>query len=559
MAKNNLMICSNAKAGLKKLNESEGHGKKYILEGIFAELDVLNRNQRIYPKDEYLRHLQYLRDDIRKGEPLLGELDHPEDRFEVKLKEASHRVIDLWYDSRTNKVMGRIELLNTPNGLLAQSLVDQGIPLHISSRAAGSVNSDNTVSIQQIYTYDLVCKPGFAGAVLHTVNESVSKYTKEAIQFLNNSLASENLNSAQRYGFVNESLSINEMTATAVLRKEAKALQINKETEINIKDMNKPLMEDAFSAAFQAPGNTVPNKANEEDNTEEKDTGGEDKEKNSEESSDDNGVEILDVRAEYASGSDKESGEGEGEENEEGNDEENSDKEEGNDEDTTSESSDGKESKMLCDKEEISKEGKSISQRLEDVRKIIKDLGETAKKNKEGESGEKNECGSGCCSSKNEAVLSQYPVSRMLTESNYAKFMALNEQQKAKVVAYLQDNRMFDPMTINEHWTNGLEYSGREPVWLSRAPREYRAVYESSNKKTKDSIAYNASFMIFESQRDIDNFWENCGIMRVYENKRLNESFIANMPKIVREEPKGLGYSMKFIEQITDLACEYNK
>ena len=107
---NSLMICSNAKNALK-LNESENTGEKYILEGVFAELDVLNRNQRVYKKEEYLKHLQYLRNDIKKGEPLLGELDHPEDRFEVKLKEASHQVLDLWYDSAKNVVMGKIMLL----------------------------------------------------------------------------------------------------------------------------------------------------------------------------------------------------------------------------------------------------------------------------------------------------------------------------------------------------------------------------------------------------------------------------------------------------------------
>ena len=184
----NLMICTSALKPLsaKKLNESEATGKKYILEGVFAELDKLNRNQRIYPKNEYLKHLAYLRDDIKKGEPLLGELDHPDDRFEVKLKEASHRIIDLWYDEEKNVVMGKIELLNTPNGKLAQSIVDQGIPLHISSRAAGSVNPDSTVSIQQIYTYDLVCKPGFAGAVLHRVNESADskQYSDDVKTFL---------------------------------------------------------------------------------------------------------------------------------------------------------------------------------------------------------------------------------------------------------------------------------------------------------------------------------------------------------------------------------------
>ena len=243
----NLMICTSALKPLtaKKLNEAQEQGPKYILEGVFAELDKLNRNQRIYPKNEYLKHLAYLRDDIKKGEPLLGELDHPDDRFEVKLKEASHRVIDLWYDEKQNVVMGKIELLNTPNGKLAQSIVDQGIPLHISSRAAGSVNADNTVSIQQIYTYDLVCKPGFAGAVLHRVNESADapKYTNDVRNFLQSSYKMESMNTAPQYGFVNEDVSVSEIKASANLRNEAKELQINNQIEINVEDMTKPLNE----------------------------------------------------------------------------------------------------------------------------------------------------------------------------------------------------------------------------------------------------------------------------------------------------------------------------
>lgn len=243
----NLMICTSALKPLtaKKLNEAQEQGPKYILEGVFAELDKLNRNQRIYPKNEYLKHLAYLRDDIKKGEPLLGELDHPDDRFEVKLKEASHRVIDLWYDEKQNVVMGKIELLNTPNGKLAQSIVDQGIPLHISSRAAGSVNADNTVSIQQIYTYDLVCKPGFAGAVLHRVNESADapKYTNDVRNFLQSSYKMESMNAAPQYGFVNEDMCVSEIKASANLRNEAKELQINNQIEINVEDMTKPLNE----------------------------------------------------------------------------------------------------------------------------------------------------------------------------------------------------------------------------------------------------------------------------------------------------------------------------
>lgn len=234
------LICGNSSKPMK-LNESESTSDRYILQGLFAgPFGVENRNKRIYEVDEYLKHLQYLRDDIKKGEPLLGELDHPDDRFEVKLKEASHRVLDLWYDKSTNTIQGKIELLNTPNGKLAQALVDQGIPLHISSRAAGTVNSDKTVSIQQIYTFDLVCKPGFAGAVLHRVNESKTsnKYTDNVYKFLTESERFEAKNAAPQFGMLNEDVSIMEINSDAKLRKEAKNIKENNSDD-HMEDMHK--------------------------------------------------------------------------------------------------------------------------------------------------------------------------------------------------------------------------------------------------------------------------------------------------------------------------------
>jgi uncharacterized coiled-coil protein SlyX len=55
----------------------------------------------------------------------------------------------------------------------ARALVKDGIPLHISSRAAGTVDESGRVRLQQLFTYDLVAEPGFANAVLTRVNEGV--------------------------------------------------------------------------------------------------------------------------------------------------------------------------------------------------------------------------------------------------------------------------------------------------------------------------------------------------------------------------------------------------
>ena len=619
---NSLMICSRAKNALK-LNESENTGKKYILEGVFAELDVLNRNQRIYKKEEYLKHLQYLRNDIKKGEPLLGELDHPEDRFEVKLKEASHQVLDLWYDSAKNVVMGKIMLLNTPNGKLAQSIVDQGIPLHISSRAAGTVSSDNTVSIQQIYTYDLVCKPGFAGAVLHRVNESADArtYDDNIKRFLTNSYKLESMNSAPQYGFLNEDMSVSEIKAPVVLRKEAKEIQINKQIEIT-DDMSKPLNEttnpdstvgkpldisgNGGAAALGIPVGDIntPNEAKESDD-EKKDTkevekkeekkacdkcgkepceckkANESEDKDSEEKEDsedakdkkddaeegdeknsedkkDSGVKIIEVEAEFE---DDKKGEDDDMikdvEVENGSDKKSKDKDkEGKEDNETSEGKD--EDKPLDKDDKDSKEAeqlnsaakKDIEKHKEDIFKKLDDLKATIEK----KSSEKKEAK---CES---IIMAQYPVSMMMNESEFAKFAGLSESQKNKVVAYLQDNNFTTHQSINENWQNGIEYTPETPVWLKFAPSHYKALYEQASQTVKDHLATSAKYFVFESQHDINIFWENSGLVEQNARRVLNESFVNALPKVAPVEQKAsLPYGNDFIKQVAEMASEYNR
>ena len=583
------MICTNAKKALR-INESAVPGKKhYILEGVFAELDTLNRNQRIYPKDEYLKHLQYLRNDIKKGETLLGELDHPEDRFEVKLKEASHRVLDLWYDAKKNVVMGKIELLNTPNGLLAQSIVDQGIPLHISSRATGTVNQDNTVSIQQIYTYDLVCKPGFAGAVLHRVDESADekKYPDTVRTFLNSSLKAESMNSAPQYGIMNENVSVSEIKAPVVLRKEAKDIQINKQIEINEEDMTKPLNLNESNDTELFDDTQMPDGLTEDDvqdasskdkSEQDKDTEGA-KEKDSEKSDDASkdteetkGIEIIDVEPEFEEDDkdDKDSVEikdveADSDKSEDSKDDEDSEgseekeKEESEEDETSEEENACKGASCGKDKEDtiaLNDEKSAPTQKEEIERqkdefnsKFDKLIAAIEKKNKQKDAAK--------CES---VILARYPVTRMMNESNFAQFTALNEAEKTRVISYLQSTNAVTSKAINETWKNGLTYVEDEPVWLKYAPETYKQLYESAAPKVKENLATSAKYFLFENQTDVNTFWENSGLAEAQARQLLNESFINNMPKIaVATVQTDLPYSTDFISQIADMASEYNK
>lgn len=155
-------------------------GGTYVLEGVFGELDKKNRNNRIYTAEEYLPQIESLQEKI-KSSKLLGELDHPQ-KFDISLKNVSHVIEELYFDKESKQIKGRIRLLDTDAGRQAKALVDSGIPLHISSRAAGVVESDGKVKIKQLFTYDLVADPGFENAELARVNESYGLAEDDLIQ-----------------------------------------------------------------------------------------------------------------------------------------------------------------------------------------------------------------------------------------------------------------------------------------------------------------------------------------------------------------------------------------
>lgn len=152
------------------LNVTTSENKDYVLEGVFGQIDQKNRNNRIYTEAEYVPQIEALQAKI-KASKLLGELDHPA-QFDISLKNVSHVIEDLAYDKETKEVRGRIKLLDTDAGRQAKALVDAGVPLQISSRAAGVVETNGQVKIKQLFTYDLVADPGFENAELKRVNES---------------------------------------------------------------------------------------------------------------------------------------------------------------------------------------------------------------------------------------------------------------------------------------------------------------------------------------------------------------------------------------------------
>ena len=92
-----------------------------VLTGLFTTFNSKNRNGRIYESADFLPHVENLKEQIKAGS-LLGELDHPHS-FETTLSNVSHVIESLEFDPQQNAIVGRVRLLNTPKGKLAQTLV----------------------------------------------------------------------------------------------------------------------------------------------------------------------------------------------------------------------------------------------------------------------------------------------------------------------------------------------------------------------------------------------------------------------------------------------------
>lgn len=185
---NQTVVPDNSIFIIERINEavtvSQDDNNDIILEGTAAVFGVMNENNRVYEKQEYLPHLQYLNKKIEERR-LFGELDHPQ-KFDVSLANVSHVITALTYDEPSNSVKIKLRLLDTPCGKIAKTLIQAGCTTSISSRAAGNVDQNGKVKLHKIFTYDLVAEPGFSQASLSQVSESLQGNFSQVFESLDN-------------------------------------------------------------------------------------------------------------------------------------------------------------------------------------------------------------------------------------------------------------------------------------------------------------------------------------------------------------------------------------
>ena len=159
---------------VKILTEGKGANKKLYIEGVFLQGEIKNRNGRMYPMSTLAREVgRYCETFVNKGRAL-GELGHP-DGPTVNLDRVSHKITSLVQEG--NNFKGKAQILSTPMGKIASSLLDEGVMLGVSSRGVGSLQTTSEghkvvgEDFQLATAADIVADPSAPDAFVNGIME----------------------------------------------------------------------------------------------------------------------------------------------------------------------------------------------------------------------------------------------------------------------------------------------------------------------------------------------------------------------------------------------------
>ena len=158
------------------LTEKVGNETRLYIKGPFLQAECVNRNGRMYPISIMEREVnRYTEQYVQKGRAL-GELGHP-DGPTVNLDRVSHKIVDLCREG--NNFIGKAQILSTPMGKIAESLLKDGVCLGVSSRGIGSLreNSKGYKEVGEDFMLataaDIVADPSAPDAFVQGIMEGV--------------------------------------------------------------------------------------------------------------------------------------------------------------------------------------------------------------------------------------------------------------------------------------------------------------------------------------------------------------------------------------------------
>ena len=157
----------------KEVSFSKG-GSSLYLEGIYLQGEIRNGNDRVYPIGTLASAVSRYQTEFIDTRRACGELNHP-DHPQINFERACVRTISLIQDG--NNFIGKALVLNTPLGLLVQSLHDGDVNIGVSSRGLASVveQRDGSELIQDDFyicaAADVVSDPSAPDAFVKGVME----------------------------------------------------------------------------------------------------------------------------------------------------------------------------------------------------------------------------------------------------------------------------------------------------------------------------------------------------------------------------------------------------
>ena len=164
----------------------ESTGKKNIvIEGIFLQGGIKNRNGRVYPHQILENEVnRYITEKVNTNRAM-GELGHPSGP-QINLDRVSHRITSLTPDGKGNYIGKAIVSEGTVMGANVKGLLDIGVNLGVSSRGLGSLRNRNGImevcdDFRLATAADIVADPSAPDAFVNGIMEGVEWICKNGV------------------------------------------------------------------------------------------------------------------------------------------------------------------------------------------------------------------------------------------------------------------------------------------------------------------------------------------------------------------------------------------
>jgi hypothetical protein len=157
------------------LVEEKDGKKSYFIEGVWLQANIKNRNGRMYPMPVLEREVKRYTEQYISQKRAFGELGHP-DTPTINLDRVSHNIVSLTKEG--DNFIGKAKILGTPCGKIAQSFLEEGLKIGVSSRGLGSLKttSEGLNIVQDDYFLatggDIVADPSAPDAFVQGIMEN---------------------------------------------------------------------------------------------------------------------------------------------------------------------------------------------------------------------------------------------------------------------------------------------------------------------------------------------------------------------------------------------------